>query len=91
MVSTAMTLATLQHTHITKDRIMKDTNQWLINNIINKVMEDEGYESYDEVDSLTTMTIITDIEDHFDINLDLNILEGVSGRTELVARLMEAI
>jgi acyl carrier protein len=54
-------------------------------------MEEEGYKTYDEVDSLTTMTVITDIEDHFDINLDLNILEGISGRTELVARLMEAI
>ena len=70
---------------------MNEIKQKAINNIIDQALEDEGYESYDEVDSLTTMTIITDIEDNFDINLDLNILEGVSGRTELVARLMEAI
>jgi len=70
---------------------MNEIKQKAINNIIDKVLEEEGYITYDEVDSLTTMTIITDIEDHFDINLDLNILEGISGRTELVARLMEAI
>ena len=86
-----MTLASLQHTHITKDRTMDEIKQKTINDIIDKVMEEEGYKTYDEVDSLTTMTVITDIEDHFDINLDLNILEGISGRTELVARLMEAI
>jgi len=71
--------------------MMNEIKQKAINDIIDAVMLEEGYETYDEVDSLTTMTIITDIEDHFDINLDLNILEGVSGRTELVARLMEAI
>ena len=70
---------------------MDEIKQKAINDIIDAVMLEEGYETYDEVDSLTTMTVITDIEDHFDINLDLNILEGVSGRTELVARLMEAI
>ena len=91
MVSTVTTLATLQHTHTIKDRAMNEIKQKAINNIIDKVLEEEGYETYDEVDSLTTMTIITDIEDKFDINLDLNILEGISGRTELVARLMEAI
>ena len=90
-MSTAMTLASLQHTYITKDRTMNEIKQKTINNIIDKVMEEEGFITYDEVDSLTTMTVITDIEDHFDINLDLNILEGISGRTELVARLMEAI
>jgi len=70
---------------------MNEIKQKTINNIIDKVLEEEGYITYDEVDSLTTMTVITDIEDHFDVNLDLNILEGISGRAELVARLMEAI
>ena len=70
---------------------MNEIKQKAINNIIDQALEDEGYESYDEVDSLTSMTIINDIEDKFDINVDLNILEGISGRTELVARLMEAI
>lgn len=70
---------------------MNEIKQKTINNIIDKVLEEEGYETYDEVDSLTTMTIITDIEDRFDINLDLNILEGITERSELVARLMEAI
>ena len=60
-----------------------------INDIIDAVMVIEGYKSYDEVDSLTAMTIIADIEDHFDINLDLNILEGVTERTALVERLMD--
>lgn len=91
MVSTVTTLATLQHTHTTKDRAMNEIKQKAINNIIDQALEDEGYESYDEVDSLTSMTIINDVEDKFDINVDLNILEGISGRTELVARLMEAI
>ena len=77
--------------HIIETYKVNEIKQKSINNIIDKVLEEEGYERYQEVDSLTTMTIITDIEDHFDINLDLNILEGVSGRTELVARLMEAI
>ena len=86
-----MTLATSQHTHITWDRMMNEIKQKTINNIIDKVLEEEGYETYDEVDSLTTMTIITDIEDNFDVNLDLNILEGITERSELVARLMEAI
>ena len=71
--------------------MMNEIKQRSINNIIDKVLEEEGYENYDEVDSLTTMTIITDIEDHFDKNLDLNILEGITERSELVARLMEAI
>tara|TARA_B110000967_G_scaffold197312_1_gene228920 strand:+ start:502 stop:717 length:216 start_codon:yes stop_codon:yes gene_type:complete len=71
--------------------MMNEIKQKTINNIIDKVLEEEGYETYDEVDSLTTMTIITDIEDRFDINLDLNILEGITERSELVARLMEAI
>tara|TARA_R110000772_G_scaffold89262_2_gene185043 strand:- start:106 stop:318 length:213 start_codon:yes stop_codon:yes gene_type:complete len=70
---------------------MNEIKQKAINNIIDQALEDEGYESYDEVDSLTSMTIINDVEDKFDINVDLNILEGISGRTELVARLMEAI
>ena len=70
---------------------MNEIKQRTINNIIDKVLEEEGYETYDEVDSLTTMTIITDIEDNFDVNLDLNILEGITERSELVARLMEAI
>ena len=70
---------------------MNEIKQKTINNIIDKVLEEEGYETYDEVDSLTTMTIITDIEDNFDVNLDLNILEGITERSELVARLMEAI
>ena len=77
--------------HIIETYKVNEIKQKSINNIIDKVLEEEGYERYQEVDSLTTMTIITDIEDHFDINLDLNILEGISGRTELVARLMEAI
>jgi acyl carrier protein len=70
---------------------VNEVKQKSINNIIDKVLEEEGYITYKEVDSLTTMTIITDVEDHFDVNLDLNILEGISERTELVARLMEAI
>lgn len=91
MVSTAMTLVNLQHMHIIKDRKMNEIKQKSINNIIDKVLEEEGYELYQEVDSLTAMTIITDIEDHFDVNLDLNILEGVLERTELVTRLMVAV
>tara|TARA_R110000796_G_C14272217_1_gene401428 strand:+ start:105 stop:317 length:213 start_codon:yes stop_codon:yes gene_type:complete len=70
---------------------MNEIKQKSINNIIDKVLEEEGYELYQEVDSLTAMTIITDIEDHFDVNLDLNILEGVLERTELVTRLMVAV
>ena len=77
--------------HIIETYKVNEMKQKSINNIIDKVLEEEGYERYQEVDSLTTMTIITDIEDHFDINLDLNILEGISGREELVTRLMEAI
>lgn len=77
--------------HIIKDRKMNEIKQKSINNIIDKVLEEEGYELYQEVDSLTAMTIITDIEDHFDVNLDLNILEGVLERTELVTRLMVAV
>ena len=70
---------------------MNEIKQKAINNIIDKVMEEEGYDMHNVFDSLTAMTIITDVEDHFDINLDLNILEGVTERTALVERLMEAI
>jgi acyl carrier protein len=70
---------------------MNEIKQKAINNIIDKVMEEEGYDMHGVFDSLTAMTIITDIEDHFDVNLDLNILEGVTERTALVERLMEAI
>ena len=70
---------------------MNEIKQKAINNIIDKVLEEEGYDMHGVFDSLTAMTIITDIEDHFDVNLDLNILEGVTERTALVERLMEAI
>lgn len=70
---------------------MNEIKQKTINNIIDKVMEEEGYDMHGVFDSLTAMTIITDVEDHFDVNLDLNILEGVTERTALVERLMEAI
>ena len=70
---------------------MNENKQQDINNIIDKVLEEEGYEMHNVFDSLTAMTIITDVEDHFDINLDLNILEGVIERTGLVERLMKAI
>ena len=70
---------------------MNEIKQKAINNIIDKVMEEEGYDMHGVFDSLTAMTIITDVEDHFDINLDLNILEGVTERTGLVERLMKAI
>jgi len=70
---------------------MNEIKQKAINNIIDKVMEEEGYDMHGVFDSLTAMTIITDVEDHFDVNLDLNILEGVTERTALVERLMEAI
>jgi acyl carrier protein len=70
---------------------MNEIKQKAINNIIDKVLEEEGYDMHNVFDSLTAMTIITDVEDHFDINLDLNILEGVTERTALVERLMEAI
>jgi len=70
---------------------MNEIKQKKINNIIDKVLEEEGYDMHGVFDSLTAMTIITDVEDHFDVNLDLNILEGVTERTALVERLMEAI
>ena len=70
---------------------MNEIKQKAINDIIDKVLEEEGYEMHNVFDSLTAMTIITDVEDHFDINLDLNILEGVTERTGLVERLMKAI
>ena len=70
---------------------MNEIKQKTINNIIDKVMEEEGYDMHGVFDSLTAMTIITDVEDHFDVNLDLNILEGVTERTALVERLMEAV
>ena len=62
-----------------------------INTIIDKILVEEGHENFDEVDSLTTMMVIADVEDFFDLNLDLNILEGISGRDELVKRLVAAI
>ena len=62
---------------------MNEIKQKKINNIIDKVLEEEGYEMHGVFDSLTAMTIITDVEDHFDVNLDLNILEGVTERTEI--------
>jgi len=70
---------------------MNEIKQKAINNIIDKVMEEEGYDMHGVFDSLTAMTIITDVEDHFDVNLDLNILEGVTERIALVEKLMEAI
>lgn len=70
---------------------MKEIKQQAINNIIDKVLEEEGYDIHNVFDSLTAMTILADIEDHFDINIDLNILEGVTERTALVERLIEAI
>ena len=90
MESSVTTLENLRHTHTTRDRNVNKKEED-INTIIDKVLVEEGHENFDEVDSLTTMMVIADVEDFFDLNLDLNILEGISGRDELVKRLVAAI
>ena len=74
-----------------EDNMMNETRKKTIENIIDEVLESEGYESYDEVDSLTSMTILDNVEDHFNINIDLNILEGLTEKTDLLERLIDEI
>ena len=74
-----------------EDNMMNETRKKTIENIIDEVLESEGYESYDEVDSLTSMTILANVEDHFNINIDLNILEGLTEKTDLLERLIDEI
>jgi|TARA_B110000858_G_scaffold26385_1_gene27510 acyl carrier protein len=57
-----------------------------INGIIDAVMTEEGYRYYDEIDSLTAMCILGDVEDYLGINIDLNVLEGITQKSDLVER-----
>jgi len=58
---------------------------------IDMAIQEEGFDSFDEVDSLSRMIILDHIEDHFDVNIDLAVLENITTKEDLVLEVFSII